>query len=345
MPLHDQAMSSVLPEQSPPSPPKLGPGGGVGSGGTPTSPSPSPAKTPRGERGPGGGARSGGTPEHRALRRLLRNRVAMLVVLIALYNLAFALLRPASFLSLDNYLSILVNMSTESFIVIGITILLVTGNLDLSLGASMGMVNGWVIAFVGVNPVITTLATAFAYQGVAVWLAGPGFTDFPDYFKVYGQATFLGVQGPVWYMVAATLLFHGLMSHAPFFRNFYFVGGSRRGAAMSGIHVPRTVFAAFVIAAILANLAGVVTASRFNSSMTSVGTGVELRAITAAVIGGVSFTGGTGTVLGAVLGALFLAFVNNGLILLGVQPSWQNVVVGVILILSIVIDVATRKRS
>jgi ribose transport system permease protein len=303
--------------------------------------------------------------------------VAALAILIALYNVAFALLRPASFLSADNYLSILVNMSIESFIVIGIAILLITGNLDLSLGANMalsgilcgllikftgvgvagavaitmvasivmGMVNGWVIAFVGVNPVITTLATAFAYQGVAVWLAGPGFTDFPDYFKVYGQATFLGVQGPVWYMLVATLLFHGLMSHAPFFRNFYFVGGSPRGAAMSGIDVPRAVFASFMIAAALANLAGVVTASRFNSSMTSVGTGVELRAITAAVIGGVSFTGGTGTVLGAVLGALFLAFVHNGLILLGVQPSWQNVVVGVILILSIVIDVATRKRS
>ena len=113
---------------------------------------------------------------------------------------------------------------------------------------------------------------------------------------------------------------------------------------MSGIDVRRTVFSAFVIAAVLANLAGVITASRFNSSMTSIGTGVELRAVTAAVIGGVAFTGGAGTILGAVLGALFLAFVNNGLILMGVQPSWQNVVVGVILILSIVIDLATRRR-
>ncbi|HVO19877.1 MAG TPA: ABC transporter permease [Anaeromyxobacter sp.] len=310
------------------------------------------------------------------LRRLARNRVAVLLLILALYNLVFAVLRPASFLSLDNYLSILVNMSIESFIVIGITILLVTGNLDLSLGANMalsgilcgllikyshlglgeilavtlvasiamGAVNGYVIAYVGVNPIITTLATAFAYQGVAVWLAGPGFTDFPDYFKVYGQSRWLGVQGPVWYMLGITALFHLLLSNAPFFRNFYFVGGSKRGAAMSGIPVARTVFSAFVIAAVLANLAGVVTASRFNSSMTSIGTGVELRAVTAAVIGGVAFTGGSGTILGAVLGALFLAFVNNGLILLGVEPSWQNVVVGIILILSIVIDVATRRR-
>jgi ribose transport system permease protein len=315
-------------------------------------------------------------PRGAVLRRLARNRVAVLIAILLLYNLAFALLRPASFLSLDNYLSILVNMSIESFIVIGITILLVTGNLDLSLGANMalsgilvgllikfsplgvagsfavavvasiamGTLNGYVIAFVGVNPVITTLATAFGYQGVAVWLAGPGFTSFPDYFKVYGQSRFLGLQGPIWYMLIFAALFHFLMSNAPFFRNLYFVGGSRRGAAMSGIDVRRTVFSAFVIAAVLANLAGVVTASRFNSSMTSVGTGVELRAVTAAVIGGVSFTGGSGTILGAVLGALFLAFVNNGLILMGVEPSWQNVVVGVILILSIVVDVATRRR-
>ena len=95
----------------------------------------------------------------------------------------------------------------------------------------MGAVNGCVIAFIGVNPVITTLATAFVYQGMAVWLAGPGFTDFPDFFKVYGQSKFLGVQGPVWYMLIATVLFHGLMSNSRFFRNFYFVGGSkaRRG--------------------------------------------------------------------------------------------------------------------
>jgi len=311
-----------------------------------------------------------------AVQRLLQNRVSALFVLLVLYNLVFAIVKPASFLTVDNYLSILVNMSIESFIVIGMTVLLVAGNLDLSLGANMalagilcgmlikfshlgvafafgasllaslgmGMVNGYVIAFVGVNPVITTLATAFVYQGIAVWLAGPGFTDFPDYFKMYGQSKFLGVQGPIWYALVATVVFHLLMSNARSFRRFYFVGASKRAATMSGINTPRTVFAAFVIAAVLANLAGVVTASRFNSSMTSIGTGVELRAITAAVIGGVSFTGGTGTVLGAILGALFLAFVNNGLILLGVEPSWQNVVVGVILVFSIVIDVASAAK-
>jgi ribose transport system permease protein len=310
------------------------------------------------------------------LRRLLQNRAFALVLILLVYNLLFAILKPESFLTVDNYLSILVNMSIESFIVIGMTILLVAGNLDLSLGANMafagilcgllikfshlgvlgafavsmlasmgmGVVNGYVIAFVGVNPIITTLATAFVYQGIAVWLAGPGFTDFPEYFKVYGQSKFLGVQGPIWYALIATVLFHTLMSSSRFFRRFYFVGASKRAATMSGINTPRTVFTAFVIAAVLANLAGVITASRFNSSMTSIGTGVELRAVTAAVIGGVSFTGGTGTVLGAILGALFLAFVNNGLILLGVEPSWQNVVVGVILILSIIIDVASAAR-
>ena len=310
------------------------------------------------------------------LRRLVQNRVSALILVLLVYNAVFALLKPASFLTVDNYLSILVNMSIESFIVIGMTILLVGGNLDLSLGANMafagilcgllikfshlgvagafalslvasvgmGVVNGYVIAFVGVNPIITTLATAFVYQGIAVWLAGPGFTDFPDAFKVYGQAKFLGVQGPIWYALLATVLFHGLMSNSRFFRRFYFVGASKRAATMSGINTPRTVFAAFVIAAVLANLAGVITASRFNSSMTSIGTGVELRAVTAAVIGGVSFTGGTGTVLGAILGALFLAFVNNGLILLGVEPSWQNVVVGVILIFSIIIDVMSAAK-
>jgi ribose transport system permease protein len=100
-----------------------------------------------------------------------------------------------------------------------------------------------------------------------------------------------------------------------------------------------------MIAALLATVAGVISASRFNSSMTAVGTGVELRAITAAVIGGVSFTGGRGSILGAILGALFLAFINNGLIILGIEPSWQNVVVGVVLVLSIIVDVTFAEKS
>jgi ribose transport system permease protein len=217
----------------------------------------------------------------------------------------------------------------------------------VSLAASllMGVINGYIVAYMGVNPLITTLATGFVFQGVAVWLAGPGFTDFPASFLGLGQSKFLGIQLPIWYMAIAAAVFHVLMTQFRFFRKFYFVGASKRAALMSGINARSAVFATFIIAAVFAGLGGIISASRFNSSMTSVGTGVELRAVTAAVIGGVSFTGGAGTVLGAVLGALFLAFVNNGLIILGIEPSWQNVVIGFVLILSIVIDVSLKKKD
>lgn len=312
-----------------------------------------------------------------SVRRLLQNRVVILVGILIVYNLAFALGKPASFLSIDNYLSVLMNMSIESFIVIGMAILLISGVLDLSLGANMaltgilcgmllkfahfdvpaallvsfaaslamGAINGYFVAFLGVNPLITTLATAFVYQGIAVWLAGPGFTDFPDAFRGLGQSKLLGVQAPIWYMLGASAVLHILMSNFRFFRRFYFVGSSKRAATMSGLNTNLAVFTSFILASAFAGLGGIISASRYNTSMTSVGTGVELRAVTAAVIGGVSFTGGAGTVLGAILGSLFLAFLANGLIILGIEPSWQNVVVGVILILSIVVDVTVGKKD
>lgn len=311
------------------------------------------------------------------VRRLMQNRIMALVVILVLYNVVFVVLKGASFFNADNYVSILLNMSIQTLIVIGMAMLLVCGNLDLSLGANMafagilcgylikfsplgiggafvvtlivsicmGAFNGWLVAFVGVNPIITTLATGFVYQGIAVWIAGPGYTDFPPAFQFFGQAKFLTIQLPVWYMLAITLVFQFLMSNFRLFRNFYFVGANKRAASMSGINAPMTIFLVFVLAAVLSNFAGFVTASRFNASLTGIGTGVELRAVTAAVIGGVSFTGGTGTIIGAFLGALLLSFVDNGLIQLGVAPSWQNVVVGIILILSIVVDVLAKKRK
>ena len=313
----------------------------------------------------------------RPVRKLLQNRIIALVVLLVLYNIVFVILKGGSFFNLDNYVSILLNMSIQTLIVIGMAMLLISGNLDLSLGANMafagilcgflikfsplgilgaflvtmvvsicmGAFNGYLVAFIGVNPVIATLATGFVYQGIAVWIAGPGYTDFPQAFQVYGQAKLLGIQLPVWYMIAFMLVAQYLMANVRMFRNFYFVGGNKRAASMSGINSARSIFMVFIFAAVLANVAGFVTASRFNASLTGIGTGVELKAITAAVIGGVSFTGGTGTIIGAFLGALLLSFVDNGLIQIGVAPSWQNVVVGVILILSIVVDVVAKRRK
>jgi ribose transport system permease protein len=311
------------------------------------------------------------------VRKLLQNRAVALVAILVLYNIAFVILKGGSFFNVDNYVSILLNMSIQTLIVIGMAMLLISGNLDLSLGANMafagilcgflikfshlgilgafvvtlivsvcmGAFNGYLVAFIGVNPVIATLATGFVYQGIAVWIAGPGYTDFPQAFQFYGQAKLLGIQLPVWYMIVLMLVAQFLMANSRLFRNFYFVGGNKRAAFMSGINTRRSIFTVFIFAAILANVAGFVTASRFNASLTGIGTGVELKAITAAVIGGVSFTGGTGTIIGAFLGALLLSFVDNGLIQLGVAPSWQNVVVGVILILSIVVDVVAKRRK
>ena len=146
-------------------------------------------------------------------------------------------------------------------------------------------------------------------------------------------------------MIAVIAIFAYLVGRTRYFRQLYYIGDNQKAAELSGINVARVKITAFMLSAVLACLGGIITAMRFNSSMPSVGTGVELRAVTAAVIGGVSFTGGTGTVFGAAMGALFIAVLNNALTAAQVSPDLQYVVTGIVLILAIVLDIAIAKRE
>lgn len=304
-------------------------------------------------------------------------RVAALLAVIAIYIVVFGILYPKTFMNYDNFSKVLMSMSGEAFIVVAMTIVLIGGEIDLSLGSNMalsgiicgylikfqhmnviaavvitlilsiilGLINGFVIAKVGVNSFITTLATGLIFQGAAVWLAGPGLTDFPVYFQAFGQKMFMGFQMPVWYMIVAIAIFTYLMSNTRFFRQYYYIGGNKKAAILSGINMGKMKMLAFVFAALLASASGIISSARFNSAMTAVGGGSELRAVTAAVIGGVSFTGGIGTMIGAAVGALFISLLNNGLVIAGIAPYWQNVATGVVLILAIVIDILVVKRK
>ncbi len=308
---------------------------------------------------------------------LSRYRVAALLAIIAVYAAVFSIIFPGTFPTYSNFSKVLMSMSVEAFIVVAMTILLISGEIDLSLGPNMalggiicgylikfagmnvvaaaaitlvvsvalGLVNGFIVAKIGVNSFITTLATGLIFQGVAVWLAGPGLTDFPPYFQAFGRQMLLFLQMPVWYVFVIIALFTYFMSNTRYFRQYYYIGGNVKAAILSGINMPRMKIVAYVLASLLATFGGIVSAARFNSAMTAVGSGVELRAITAAVIGGVSFTGGSGSMIGAAVGALFIALLNNGLVIAGVAPCWQNVVTGAILILAIVADIVLTKKK
>lgn len=307
-----------------------------------------------------------------------KSRALALLIVIAVLYLIVSLILPETFGTWDNFATILLNMSAESMILVAMTLLLINGEIDLSLGSIMvlgaifcgmlmirynapmwlailaplamslllGLINGFIVAKLQVTSFIATLATGMIYLGVAIKLAGTGWTNFPDpMFQTLGQARVLTLQLPVYYMIAAIVIFAFFVARTRYFRQYYYIGGNQKAASLTGINISRTKIVAYMLAALLSCIAGIVSAMRFNSAMPSVGAGVELRAVTAAVVGGVSFTGGSGTVLGAAFGALFIAVLNNALTAVKVSPDLQYCVTGVVLILAIVIDIAASKKK
>jgi ribose transport system permease protein len=305
-------------------------------------------------------------------------RALALFILITIISLLFSFVFPTTFGTFSNFSIILLNMSSEIMIVIAITIVLIQGEIDLSLGSNMvlgailcgrlmivndlpmifaiiislivcmacGFINGLIVAKLNVVSFIGTLATGMIFLGFAVILSGTGWTDFPDkLFKALGQTKIMGIQMPVIYMIVALIIFAFLVSSTRYFRQYYYIGANQKAAKLSGINISKVKITTFVIAGCLAGIGGIITAMRFNTAIPNVGAGVELRAVTAAVIGGVSFAGGSGTVAGAAMGALFIAVLSNALTIAKLPPDLQPSITGVILITAIIIDIIVTKKN
>lgn len=312
------------------------------------------------------------------LTLIKQNRTYLLLTLIILYCIIFTILYADDFLSFYNMGSVMLAMAIEVIVVMGMTLMLIAGEIDLSVGWNMGLsgvicarlivtnhmgvapailitllialliglFNGFVVAKVGVNSFITTLASGLIFYGLALKLSGGStITHLPDAFNKIGQADFLGIQTPVWYALIIILIFIYLMSRTEFFRRYYFIGINAKAATLSGINTQKMKIIAFVISAVLAGFAGIISASRFGNAATLVGQGMELKAITAAVVGGVSFTGGFGTMVGALVGEIFMALINNGLLIANVSTFLQQIIIGLVLLFAVIMDaVLSRKR-
>ena len=179
-----------------------------------------------------------------------------------------------------------------------------------------------------INALIATLATLSIYRGGLQLVSGAGVTNIGNGFTVFGQTQILGIYSPFWFMAVIVLLFAFLVGRTRYFRQAYYIGGNARAAKLSGINVDRTVFSFFVIMGLLAGLAGALLASRLNTAVVLAGQGVELKVITAVVLGGASLSGGVGTIFGAFLGVLLMALLQNAMIIAGINPFWQLIVVG-----------------
>jgi ribose transport system permease protein len=313
----------------------------------------------------------------RTFRSLASFREFSLLAVLVVSGIVMALVSDV-FLTRANIEAILLSLSVEGTIAVGMAILLISGGLDLSVGSTLaftgvvtglalvglklpaplaillglvaalgvGLANGLLVAKLKINPFITTLGMLITVRGLLLVLAqGRAVLNLPESFTLVGQGRLFGVQYPIYIMLVLVIIGDILLRNSRFFRQSYYIGGNEKAARLSGINVDLVKIFNYCLVAVLAGIAGIMITARFGSSSVTVGTNVELRVITATIIGGASLSGGEGSVFGAFLGALFMAVLANALNLLGVDVYWQNLVTGLILIIAVVVDVLNERRK
>lgn len=303
-----------------------------------------------------------------------RELVLSLVVLMMFVAMCFA---SPYFLTSGNLLAVLLNLAIEAILVVGMVNLMVSGGFDMSVGAVValsggvtamfiksglpiwlgmlggltvgalvGLFNGFSVAKLGIVPFVTTLATQSMCRGLLlVFTNGKNISNLPESFTWIGQAKIGAVQLPVIYMIVIVMIGNWLLRRNRFFRQNYYIGGNYKAAELSGINAKRMTMVNFAIMGVLAAFAGIVLTSRLGSASTTAGIGLELKVITAVIIGGTSMSGGEGTVTGGVLGCILMALISNAMTLLNVSVYWITFVTGFTLLVAVLIDRAGKIRQ
>lgn len=311
------------------------------------------------------------------LVRIATDRPLLLIGLIVVLVAAMTILEPTTFPRPANAAVVLLDTAQTGILACGMMVLLISGMFDLSIGGILGfsgimaglaakylglppiaaflvgcvwglllgVFNGILVTKFKINALIATLATLSIYRGLLQLVSGAGVTNIGNGFTVFGQTKIMGIYSPFWFMAVIVVLFAFLVGRTRYFRQAYYIGGNARAAKLSGINVDRTVLTFFAIMGLLAGLAGALLASRLNTAVVLAGQGVELKVITAVVLGGASLSGGVGTIFGAFLGVLLMALLQNAMIIAGISPFWQLIVVGIVLLISVGLDQFARRRG
>jgi ribose transport system permease protein len=216
----------------------------------------------------------------------------------------------------------------------------------IATGFLLGLFNGLFVSYVGITPFIVTLGMLSMARG-AVWVITKGWpiTEIPDSFLFIGQGDVFGIPFPVIIMIICAVIAHIILKYTVFGRRIYAIGGNEEATELSGINIKKIKLMVYGIAGLCASLTGIILVARFNSAQSAMGEGWELDAIAAAVIGGTSLMGGSGSALGVLVGAAIMGVIRNGLVLMKVSSYWQTMIIGAIIVLAAVIDIIKGKRS
>lgn len=297
-------------------------------------------------------------------------------VLIALIFLCAVIgsLNPV-FFKTKNLINVLRQISAIGIISVGGALVIITGGIDLSVGSFMGfgavgiaklvsmglepilalvvillislfigLISGLVIVNLNINPFIVTLAMMNIVTGITYLISNGIPISFNNYLNFLGKS-WGTIPTSVFVMITAMFIGHVVLTKTEYGRKLFAVGGNMRAARLSGIKVRSVKCSVYAVTAVLASLAGIISAATLNSGDVSTGSGYELTVIAACVIGGCSLDGGEGSILGVFIGAAILGVIRNGFVLLRISASWQTITIGIVIILACTLDQIKRKNK
>lgn len=283
------------------------------------------------------------------------------------------------FLSFDNLESVVRSSAMIGVMALGVTVVVISGNLDLSVGSMLsfgtvmvvdlhdkigpgpailvmmacvlllGAVNGFLVGFVRLNSLIVTLGMLSAIQGLTLIYSGGKNVDVDPstqditWFRVFGRGEVVGIDMPIIIFFALAVVIGFIVAFTPYGRRVYAVGGNPTAAVFSGIRRNRVVFSTYLVSAFCVGVASIILGSRVMGSQNNVGQGYELLVLASVILGGTSLLGGSGSILKTVIGVLILGFIQNGLLLLGYPYFAQWIVTWIVIILAVWLDVAAKR--
>jgi ribose transport system permease protein len=313
----------------------------------------------------------------------MTRKLGMLPALIALYLLMFVLTMyfsggESNFVTASNTMNILRQVSINTVLASGMTFVILTGGIDLSVGSILavsavagmvislsstfaafsipvflltglvlGLANGVLVAYAGLNPFVVTLGTMTALRGAAYLLAGGTSVlnqQIPS-FEWMGNDAFLSVPWLIWLAMLVVVISWFILRKTPLGLQIYAVGGNQTAARLTGINLGLVLTFVYALSGLFSGLGGAMSASRLYAASGNWGNGYELDAIAAVVLGGTSLTGGVGSIWGTAVGALIIGVVNNGLTILGLSSFWQYVAKGAVIVAAVMLDRWRRSHS
>jgi len=303
-----------------------------------------------------------------SVQRLLA--LAALVILLVFFSIAVP-----HFASTNNYIDILTATAVNGVLAVGVTLVIITGGIDLSVGAvvgfatviaamlinagvpvilailitllvgvGIGLFHGFGIVKMGLPPFIITLATLTSLRGIGLLMTnGNSISINNDAFQEFSRNSFLGVPNLFWMVIMVGIPAYIFLHHSRWGRYLFSVGSNAEASRLSGVNVQRTIYMAYTLSGLCAAFVGVLLASRIGIGNPTQAEGWELQAIASSVIGGTSLFGAVGSVHGPLLGAFILATINNGANLLNVNAFWQRIITGVLIIVIVYFDGLRRR--